>query len=1117
MTQLRIRLLGSFQVGLDESPITNFESNKVRALLAYLTVESKKAHGREKLAALFWPDMPAKRANSNLSQALYNLRRLIQDQQVEPPYLLRSRDVVQFNPDSDYWLDVNTFIGQLDENRIQDISLLAMEDGRLGRLLAAVDLYRGDFLEGLAFDSSLAFDEWVLVMRQRLQRQMLGGLHLLADYFAGRGKSARALVYTWQQVEMDPLDEHTCRQLMRLLAASDQRNQALAQFERLRVMLSEELNLVPEPETMALREKIRGEDRGSTQLKSRRDNLPAFLTPLIGRQQELAEVQDHLGKPDCRLLTILGPGGSGKTRLALEVARSSRDNFRHGVCFVPLNPVQSPASILPAIVDVLDLPWGEQDNHQAQLTNYLRDKNLLLVLDGFEHLLEGAGLLSETLHQAFGLKILVTSRTRLNIKGEHLYLLAGMGYPQEADSQAEILDADAVQLLLTGLRRSRLEYEPAPDDLKCLLQVCRHVQGMPLGILLAASWGATFSAEEIAGRVSRTLDFLSADWADIPARQRSLRATFDHTWNLLDQRERSIFQSLSVFRGAFTRRAARAVSGASHHELRALVDRSLLWSKSPGWYEVHELLRQYGREKLAQSAQVERGVCDLHSAYFLGQLAILGEELKSAQQVAALSNIDLEHENYRAAWNWTASQGSAAHLARVLEALCLYYDLSLRYPDGESACRAAAEGLHQDQAVGDVWLLQARIFTWQSRFTRLIGELEKAAQFLDTAQTLLAKANGTGHAARKVEAFLTFEQAENHFHNDRASAAGCYQHSLGMYRSLDDAWGTAKALAGLGFIAHNAGTFQEAVEIYSECLDLHRKLGDPRGIANALIELGQNSLRLGLTEQGERYINEGVTVLQQIGDRSGIARGYFELGRYYFWSGDSARSIQLVDKSSRIFEDLGILDQYIFASIGIGLGLSHLGEYTETITRVVKSIPLAQELDARREIGLAHVILGMAHLGLGDFEQAENWALKSVKQYRDINQQDELSLALAILVYTQLGLDQSQQAGLYLCEILQIGIAIGGVYPILYILFAAALLLVDRGEVEKAIEISALAERYPFVEKSRWFEDIAGREIAAATESLPPKVVAAAQERGRGRDFWETAAELLEELSKQII
>jgi predicted ATPase/DNA-binding SARP family transcriptional activator len=1113
MARLTIHTLGSFQVSIESKPITKFESNKARALLAYLSVESSHSHAREKLADLFWPDLPLKRACSNLSQALFSLRQLLGDHSADRPYFLRGREAVQFNPESDYWLDVQAFSAWLEKENLQDRSQCETRSGYCQRLEDTVALYRGDFLEGLAFNSSLAFDEWVMVMRHRLQRLALEALKQLADCYTERSEIARALTYAWRQVELDPLSESACRQLMLLLAASGQRSLALAQFERLQVILAEELAVAPEMETVQLWEHLKDAGHLPTLSERRSLNLPAFLTPLIGRQTELAEVQQLLWNTDCRLLTISGPGGSGKTRLALEVATSSREAFDQGVFFVSLNPVQSPTSILPAVVEALGLPRQEGDQHLTQLTNYLRNKRLMLVLDGFEHLLEGAGLLAEILHGAPGLKLLVTSRIRLNIQGEHQYPLKGLRYPPVGAGQAEILSSEAVQLLIYSLRRTRLEYQPLSDDFIHLLQVCQQLQGMPLGILLAASWGGTLSLDEIAGEVGRGFDFLSADWADIPTRQRSMRATFDHTWNLLGERERTVFQGLSVFRGAFTRRAACAVSGASSHELRSQVDRSLLWNSAPGWYEVHELLRQYGREKLAQSATHERQVCSRHSTYYLEQLVRLGGELKSAQQEAALSNIDLEHENYRSAWNWAAAQGAAALLAPALGTLCLYYELRLRYAEGESACRPVFEGLADGPGGAEACLLQTRAMIWQSRFTRLLGKPEMALNLLDQAAAHLEKGQAAEDQAHIVEAFLALEKGENHFHNDRAAASSCYLHSLEIYRSMKDAWGAAKVLEGLGFITHHAGNFKEAVEFYSAALHFHRTLGDPRGIANTLIGLGQNTLRQGQVEEGEAFIKEGVAVLEQIGDLAGVVRGWFELARYNFWIGEFAKSCELTENASHVFNELGILDQYTFASIGLGLGLSHSGKYAQAHAAALNGLPLAQKLDARREVGLAYVIAGMACLGLGDLLQARNWAIQCVKQYQDIREREELTLGLAILSYSQRGLGDSQQAQAYLVEILKLGVAISGVYPIMYALTAAALLLLDRGEAERGLEIYALAERYPFVAKSRWFEDIAGREITAVAASLPLPVVTAAQTRGRGRDLWATAGELLDEFA----
>jgi predicted ATPase len=248
------------------------------------------------------------------------------------------------------------------------------------------------------------------------------------------------------------------------------------------------LGVEPEPETLALRDRIRNADPITVESQSGSDNLPGFLTPLIGRKVELQELQNLILDPGCRLLTILGPGGSGKTRLALDVARSNLGEFSHGVYFVPLNPVQSPESILPAIADTFDLPRAEGDNIQDQLRNYLRGKYILLLVDGFEHLLAGSHLLIEILRDAPEIKILITSRSRLNIKGEHLYLLAGMRYPTEGASETEILDSDAVQMLVEGLKRTRTMYYPNSEEIHHLHQICQKVQGMPLGLLLASCW-----------------------------------------------------------------------------------------------------------------------------------------------------------------------------------------------------------------------------------------------------------------------------------------------------------------------------------------------------------------------------------------------------------------------------------------------------------------------------------------------------------------------------------------------------------------------------------------------------------------------------------------------------
>ncbi|MCK4977439.1 MAG: AAA family ATPase, partial [Anaerolineales bacterium] len=556
MARLSLSFFGSYQVRLNGENIDGFESDKVRALLAFLAVESDQAHRREKLVGLLWPEKPERRARRNLSQALYNLRIALQERNTQPAYLISTRYSIGFNTSSDYRLDVSDFTELLIGADTHPHRLLDDCDPCHRRLAKAVALYRGSFLAGFSLSKNIPFEEWLIVTREKLQRRASQAFYTCINLLEKRGEVEKAIELAWGLVDFDPLQERAQRQLIHLLGENGQYSQAIAQFEVNRQILFEELGVEPDGETVALYERLRAEADPSLSGIQRRSNLPANLTPFVGRTEELSDLQKYITDPDCRLLTVLGPGGIGKTRLALEVAPSQLEHFTHGVYCVALNPVQSPQSIPPAISEALDFPTQEKGDLLGQLLDYLRAKKMLLVMDGFEHLLDGVGLVTEILRDAPDVKILVTSRARLNIKGENLYPLHGMEYPESPEMLSSVCQYDAVQLFLTGAQRVRPNFEPGENDLDSIIKICSQVQGMPLGILLASAWVGSMNVREIADEIERSLDFLSTAWADVPTRQRSLRATFDYSWNLLSQREQVIFQNLSVFRGGFPRGAA---------------------------------------------------------------------------------------------------------------------------------------------------------------------------------------------------------------------------------------------------------------------------------------------------------------------------------------------------------------------------------------------------------------------------------------------------------------------------------------------------------------------------------------------------------------------------------
>src|SRR3990172_4800266 len=383
MAQLAFSFLGSWQVSLHGRPVKGFESNKARALVTYLAIEADRLHYREALAGLLWPDMSTTDALANLRQALANLRKTIGDSAARPPFLCITRTTIQFNRTSDYTLDVADFTALLadcDQHPHRHIETCGACARRLQR---ATDLYRGDFLEGFFLGGSSAFEEWELILREYLRKMALGALAHLAGYYERRGSFDPAQRTLARQIELDPWREEAHQRLMRVLARSGQRSAALAQYNTFRRVLAEELGVEPSGETTALYEQIK---TGEVEWKSPRVeplllNWPHSSKPLIGRETELAEIAELIARPDCCLLTVLSPGGMGKTHLALEAAAAQSWSFRHGAAFVSLAPLNSAEYLAPTIAHALGVSLSSLADPREQLVHALREWEILILLD----------------------------------------------------------------------------------------------------------------------------------------------------------------------------------------------------------------------------------------------------------------------------------------------------------------------------------------------------------------------------------------------------------------------------------------------------------------------------------------------------------------------------------------------------------------------------------------------------------------------------------------------------------------------------------------------------------------------------------------------------------------
>lgn len=589
MACLDLSFLGTFHVTLNHEPLTSFRSANNQGLLAYLALHSDQPVPREVLAALLWPDEPADDAHNNLRQSIYRLRQLLGDRETgDISYLLVTRQAVQFNPRSDYSLDVSRFMHAIESRHLD----------------AAVAAYSGELLPGFTCNS-LEFENWLRVEREQLHRLALEAMFESARDHLAAGRLDKAKATAGQQLALEPWREPAHRQLMQAYALAGDRAAVLAQFETCRKILRKELDSDPSTETIALLEEIKAGrfSRAATDETIRppartRHNLPADTTPLIGREIELAEIERLLVGERQRLVTIVGPGGMGKTRLAQAVGSSLLSQFEDGVYFVDLAPVEQPEGIVPTIAAVLDyqLPDPSRDL-KPQLLGSLSRRNMLLILDNFEQISGGATVAGEILRTCPGVALLITSRKRLNLTSESRYELGGLDYPTTL-SPDDARDYTAVRLFVDSGRRAWPGFELTSNNVADVVRICRLVRGMPLGLILASGWLEILTSAEIAAEIERGLEILTADMADLPERQRSMRAVFDRSWRALSSEEQAVMARLSIFRGGFTRESAENVAGANLRILLSLVNKSLLQRRAgDGRFDIHELLRQYAAEQ----------------------------------------------------------------------------------------------------------------------------------------------------------------------------------------------------------------------------------------------------------------------------------------------------------------------------------------------------------------------------------------------------------------------------------------------------------------------------------------------------------------------------------------
>ncbi|MBN1284629.1 MAG: AAA family ATPase [Anaerolineae bacterium] len=612
-------------------------------------------------------------------------------------------------------------------------------------------------------------------------------------------------------------------------------------------------------------------------------NLPPQVTPFVGRAEEMDEITNLLTDPACRLLTLIGPGGIGKTRLALEAAAGQIRAYPDGVYFVPLQAVSSPEYIISTIAEAVRLQIYQAGDPRQQLLNYLGEKKLLLLLDNFEHLVEGVEIVSDILARAPGVKIIATSREALHLQEEWLWPVQGMRFPEidraQSGGHLRIEDYSAVQLFVERARRMRADFS-FEDEQDGVFQVCALVEGMPLGIELASAWVRVLSCDEIAQEIKRSLDILETRARNVPLRHRSMRAVLEQSWQLLTETEQGVFKRLSVFQGCFTREAAQAVAGAPLPMLSVLVDKSLLRSDAAGGYDMHELVRQYAEEKLDERPDLRDRTHDLHCTYYIDFLQAQWEPMRGSRPGEALDAIEGEIENIRAAWHWAIAHTKEAEIERGLDSLWFFYDTRSRYREGAKIFAKTAEALGADKPTGEKSLLLGKVQARQ-------GVLDNSLSLLGEAKALLQEGLAVARrfGARDEIAFILARLGEiAGFEWKYAEAIQYFNESFAIYEEIGDKWGMAFVLNWLGNLSQDG---VERKRTFERCLALFQEIDSQWGIAMAIPCKAYAMFESKEYEKVEKLAREGLTLCEKIGIRWGIVTALdalstacYELGRY---------------------------------------------------------------------------------------------------------------------------------------------------------------------------------------------------------------------------------------------
>ncbi len=856
-TMLRIRLLGHFEVTLDGKP-AEIDSRPVQALLAYLALNSSAPQPRERLAGILWPDSDHTNALANLRHALWRLRQVIGDECLDV-----SKTSLQLEPQADWWLDA----AQLEKSSGPDVTV--------DELLQAADLYQGQLLPGF-------YDEWVLLERDRLDALFQRRTQSLIESMAEAGRWSEVIAQSERWIALGSSPEPAYRALMQAHAALGDAAAMANSYQRCRQALMDDLGVEPSPETEALYSRLAAGDRPAApkseppppepEASQPMSNLPASTTPFFGRRAEIDELAEQLLGGSARLVTLTGPGGIGKTRLALEAAVRLQDEFPDGVWFIDLAPIRDPDLVVPAIAAAMGVTERADRSALDTLKQALSDRVVLLLLDNFEHLILASPMVSQILASAPRLKVIVTSRERLRIQAEHDFPLLPLPVPKSTSLNPETLRRIETVLLFEDRARAvDRSFDITPANAADVAQICQRLEGLPLAIELAAARVNLFPPKALLQRLETRLEALTGGRRDAPERQQTLRATLTWSYELLSPDERRLFDRLAIFRRGWALEQAEAVCQPElgmdlFDGLASLLDKSLITRDQANEprYGMLETLREFALENLEASGESDT-IGSRHAHVYADLADSSTEALEGAGTIPWIARLEVEHDNLRAAILWTELGQRDLDLAlRLVVAMTRFWVLRGYLEEGYTAATAVLRRAGPDTEP----ILHAGATLAAARLAYRQNNLDESGRHFAVALDL---AHVTGNPLQIAEAEEGIGLVATEV-GDYATAPTHFKRAQDLYRQAGDVGGVANASMNLGWAAIRTGTDMPSAELYlAEALEMYEQIGRQSGMGFALSGLGEVYLRQGQVGRAQEFLNRSLEIRRRLGDKWGMA------------------------------------------------------------------------------------------------------------------------------------------------------------------------------------------------------------------------------------------------------